>query len=152
MLPLYLGAEEQFPFIGASISHHEASLTGIDDTTHTTAAFHVGKQSLHWRTTFLFEYGNNYGSAGLNVDYIPLDDLFGTPKLRPYLGVNVNYLHYQNENIDDSNGYSYGGQAGFIIYATDTVDIDIGYHYNLVQKIKDLDHIQGITLSLHYFY
>jgi len=152
LLSLPLAAEEQFAFIGTSISYHDAKLSSFDNTTHTTGAFRVGKQTLKWRTTFSFEYGNDYGSAGLNVDYILLDEMFGTPKLRPYLGANINYLHYSNNNIADSNGYSYGGQAGFIIYANDTVDIDIGYHYNLVGKIEGLDTVQGATLSIHYFY
>jgi opacity protein-like surface antigen len=153
LLPLaYIHAEEQFPFIGASIRYHEASPNTLENTTHTTGAFHVGKQTMHWRTTFSLEYGNDYGTVGLHVDYILLDEMFGTPKLRPYLGANINYLHYEHDNIDDSNGYSYGGQAGFIIYATDTMDIDIGYHYNLVQQIEGLDHIQGATFSIHYFY
>jgi len=153
ILPLAsLHAEEEFAFIGANISYHEVSPNRLNDTTHTTGAFHVGKQTMHWRTTFSLEYGNDYGTAGLNVDYILLDEMFGTPKLRPYLGVNINYLHYEHKDIDDSNGYSYGGQAGFILYANDRMDIDIGYHYDLVGNIVDVDHIQGATLSIHYFY
>jgi hypothetical protein len=153
LLPLtYIHAEEQFPFIGASLSYHKVSPDYFEETTHTTGAFHIGKQTMHWRTTFVFEYGSDYGSVGVNVDYILLDEMFGTPKLRPYLGANLNYLHYENNDIDDSNGYSYGAQTGFIIYANDRVDIDIGYHYDIVRDIEGVDHIQGATLSIHYFY
>ena len=152
LLPNHTSAEEQFPFIGTSISYHDVKLDAFDNTTHTTASFHVGRQTLRWRTTFSLEYGNDYGAVGVNVDYIPFDTLFGTPRVRPYLGMNINYLHYENDDIDDSNGYSYGGQAGFIIYASDTVDIDIGYHYDKVDSIEGIDNIQGATLSIHYFY
>jgi len=152
ILSMNASAEEQFPFIGASVSYHEVKLDAFDNTTHTTGAFHVGRQTLHWRTTFSFEYGNDYGSAGLSVDYILMDEMFGTPKLRPYLGTNINYLHYENDHLNTQNGYCYGIQTGFIIYAGDTVDIDIGYRYDLVGEIDGIDHIQGATLSIHYFY
>ncbi len=147
-----LQAEEQFPFIGASVSYHQAELENGKKNNYTTGAFHVGKQTLRWRTTFGLEYGQDLGIVTLNVDYIPFDTMFGTPKIRPYLGANINYIHYDNDAVEDSNGYSYGGQAGFIIYASNRIDIDIGYHYNLVQKIEGLDTLQGATLSLHYFY
>ena len=147
-----LHAEEQFPFIGASVSYQQTELENGDNSNHTTGAFHVGKQTLRWRTTFGLEYGQDLGMVTLNVDYIPFDTMFGTPKIRPYLGANINYIHYKNDAVDDSNGYSYGAQTGFILYATDRIDIDIGYHYNVVQKIEGLDTLQGATLSLHYFY
>ena len=70
ILGVNASAEEQFPFIGASVSYHEVKLDAFDNTTHTTGAFHVGRQTLHWRTTFSLEYGNDYGTVGLNVDYI----------------------------------------------------------------------------------
>jgi len=147
-----LHAQEQFPFIGVSASYHQTELKDGGKSNHTAAAFHLGKQTLHWRTTFGLEYGQDLGMVTLNVDYIPFDTMFGTPKIRPYLGANINYIHYENDAVNDSNGYSYGGQAGFILYATDRIDIDIGYHYNVVQKIEGLDTLQGTTLSLHYFY
>jgi len=147
-----LSADEQFPFIGASLSYYEATPDTTAKTTHTVGTFRFGRQSLRWRTTFTLSYGKDYGSAGMDVDYIPFDTMFGTPKIRPYIGINLNYLYYDNDHIDDSNGYSYGVQGGVILYATDRVDIDLDYRYDLTGGIEGLDHLQGATLAVHYFF
>jgi len=147
-----LSAEEEFGFIGGSINYHHMVLTSLDDTSHTIGAFHAGRQTLRWRTTFDLEIGNHYGGAGMQVDYILFDSLFGTPKIRPYLGGRIHYLHYDHDQLQDDNGYSVGGAAGLILYAADRVDIDLGYHYECVEKIVGVDRMQGASLSIHYFY
>ncbi|MCB4774569.1 MAG: hypothetical protein LGB71_04720 [Sulfurovum sp.] len=187
-LPLFLIAEgqfnpgdkfsfgEQFAFIGTGTCYDRGFETQWDTSqkdfrNRKISSIHIGKQSLRWRTTFTLQYDKSktyYGSTGVNVDYILRDELFGTSKLRPYFGVNLNYHYYKNRR---SHGYGYGVQGGFIIYATDIVDIDIGYHYNRVKRVEYLNDIgttsqeiidylrldsidltRGVTLSLHYFY
>ena len=88
----------------------------------------------------------------MEIDKILLDELFGTPKLRPYLGLSGGILKYKDDSLEDTDGFYYGGNSGFIIYLTDTIDLDLSYHYNIVQEIKTVDSIQGATFSLHYFY
>ncbi len=145
-------ADEHFPFIGLSLGYQTLTPTNFESTNHTAIGLQIGSQSLNWRTTFGIAYEKSYKSADMEVDYIPFDTLFGTPKIRPYLGLNINYFHYSNSQLQEGNGYSFGGNAGVIIYADDRVDIDIGYRYNKTRQINGLDTLRGPILSVHYFY
>ena len=92
--------------------------------------------------------------------------MFGTAKLRPYLGAVVGYMSYDDNNLniplnldpedselyEETNGFYFGGNFGFIIYASDNVDIDISYHYYSVQNLNFLDDLHGATLAMHYFF
>jgi hypothetical protein len=150
-------ASEEFGFIGAGIGYQQVD-PGIFETNHTTLGIRVGRQSLDWRTIFGFDYETDFSTIFVEADYIFLDEMFGTPKLRPYLGLNINYIDYNNffdytQNITiDEDGYSIGINIGLILYAGDRVDVDIGYHYNSVQSIEPVDYLQTVTLSIHYFY
>ena len=160
---LWSQASEQFPFIGASLSTQTIGYTD-DDTRITGFSLHYGKQSQEWRTLFGADYHtDSYSSLFVEVDRILLDDMFGTPKLRPYLGVSAGYMHMHTlddavartgmeEDDLESNGFYFGGNFGFLIYANDRVDVDLGYHYFSVQNLDYLDDIHGATLSVHYFY
>jgi len=150
-------ASENFGFIGVGLGYQQVD-PGIFEQDYTTFGIRVGQQNQEWRTTFGFEYETDFSTVFLEADYIFLDEMFGTPKLRPYLGMNINYIDYNNffdytKNITiDEDGYSIGVNLGLIIYAGDRVDVDIGYHYNSVQGMDPVDVLQGVTLSIHYFY
>lgn len=148
---LFSQEDEKFPFVGIGVSEKT-----IDLNTHTsesTISLRYGKQTLDWRTSFTYEFKNSdYQSLSVEVDKILLDELFGTPKLRPYLGLSGGLLKYKDQSLDDTDGFYYGGNSGFIIYLTDTIDLDLNYHYNIVQEVNTLDAIHGATFSLHYFY
>jgi len=150
-------ASEEFGFIGLSLNHQQVD-PGIYEVDHTTVGIHVGKQSLEWRTIFGFEYETDFSTISLEADYIFLDEMFGTPKIRPYIGMNINYIDYKNmfdytRNIFiDDDGYSIGANVGLILYAGDRVDVDLGYHYNSVQGMAPIDVLQGFSVSFHYFY
>ncbi len=143
---------EKFSFAGLGISTQTIDID-TQSNKENTISLHYGEQTLDWRTLFAYEFKNSdYQSLSVEVDKILLDELFGTPKLRPYLGLSGGVLKYKDDSLEDTDGYYYGGNAGFIIYATDNIDLDLSYHYNVVQEIKTLDSIQGATFSLHYFY
>jgi hypothetical protein len=146
---------EQFPFIGATLSTHAIDLRSIDQTStqnETVAGFRYGKQTLDWRTVFTLSGNNDLQTFGMEIDKILLDELFGTPKLRPYLGATIGYLHYDENDSLESDGLYYGGNFGFLIYATPTIDVDLSYHYYKVSGLDPLDTMQGASLSLHYFF
>ena len=152
-LSLLLSQEvEKFPFVGLAVSTKTLDIN-TQNNKENTISLQYGKQTLDWRTVFAYEFKNSdYQSLSVEVDKILLDELFGTPKLRPYLGLSGGVLKYKDDSLEDSDGYYYGGNTGFIIYLTDTIDLDLNYHYNVVQEIKTLDSIQGASFSLHYFY
>lgn len=123
-----------------------------ENTRETVLGIRYGRQTVDWRTVFSYEYSNGYQSLGIEIDKILLDALFNTAKIRPYLGVGAGALRLENEFIAKSNGYYVGANLGLIIYATDTVDIDISYHYNSIYDIEAVDRMHGATLGLHYFF
>ena len=163
-ITLFIEAEEQFPFLGISVSTQNIGFSEIDKTRDTGISIRYGKQSQQWRTTFGADFNtDSYSGVFVKIDKILLDSMFGTPKFRPYLGATVGYMYFneldnipvpadQNRNDLEQNGFYFGGNFGFIIYATDTVDIDIGYHYYKIQNLDYLDDIHGAEIALHYFF
>lgn len=148
---------EKFPFIGLSVSTQTININDEDEIRETGFGLSYGKQSLDWRTTFSLEYNQNaYNSFSVEMDKILLDNMFGTPKLRPYLGGVVGYMKFDDDKLsepfEETDGFYFGGAFGFIIYASDRIDIDISYHYYKVQNLEFLDDLHGGSLALHYFF
>jgi len=142
---------EQYPFFGMNVAHSTID-TDFGNEKSTYFGLKYGKQSLDWRTTFSYDYSPDYSAFSVEIDKMLLDGLFGTSKIRPYFGLSVGTLklNYKKKNID-KNGYKYGAKAGFVIYATDHIDVDISYHYSKVKNIPNVKKTQGISLSVHYF-
>lgn len=142
---------EEFPFIGLSVSSQNIDST-LNNTRETSIGIRYGKQTQNWRTTFAYDYSKGYQSLSGEIDKILTDELFNTPKIRPFIGFSVGILKLNDDCLSDTSGYYYGGNIGLIFYTTDTMDIDLSYHYNIIQEIEDADNIHGATLSLHYFF
>lgn len=174
--------QETFPFIGVTVSSHTVDLKPIateppnrlnipKSKRETTFGIQYGVQTKDYRTTFTAEGNSNFTSVDVEVDYIIFDEMFGTPKIRPYVGATLGYLMYDkelitqyNENriaddqandrnttIKPNDGY-YGLDFGFLFYVTDDIDLDVSYHYYFVDRLEPLDTMTGATFSLHYFY
>ena len=150
--------QKNFPFVGIFASTETINLNNEDPTHKSGIGIRYGQQSQDWRTTFTLDHHNqSYNSFSVEIDKILLDEMFGTPKLRPYLGGTAGYLKYDEDALEgipfeESNGFYYGGNFGFIIYATDDIDVDLGYHYYKVQNLDFLDDLHGLTLAVHYFF
>lgn len=154
-LVMPLMGEEVFSFIGVNTSYKDiqpVSEYHLDRSSPVTFGLTLGIQSLRWRTDANLEHTNDYTSFNFNADYIVLDSMFGTPKIRPYVGLNAGYLSYNDVKLTDTDGILFGANAGLILYANDVVDIDIGYRYDKVSGFDGLDTMQGVSLSVHYFY
>ncbi|MDQ7085306.1 MAG: opacity family porin [Sulfurovum sp.] len=174
--------EGSYPFFGITGSLHTIELqptvteapnrlNNPESEDVTTFGLQYGMQTKDYRTTFSYETSSDFQTFDLSVDYIIMDDMFGTAKIRPYVGVTLGYILYDeslivayNENaislneansedsvISTSDGY-YGFDVGMLFYITDNLDLDIGYHYYLMDRLEPLDTMNGITFSLHYFY
>ena len=152
---LFSDNKEEYPFLGITISTQTtdiASDADLEPTTETAVGLRYGRQTVDWRTMFTFEYvADIYRSFSVEIDKILLDDLFGYPEVRPYAGVTAGYVTYLGGE-EDASTYYYGGNAGFIIYASDNIDADISYHYYKIQDYTELSSVQGGTFALHYFY
>jgi hypothetical protein len=160
---LFGQSSKDFPFMGLSVSTQTIDINSIDSTQETGFGLRYGQQSLDWRTIFALDYTqNSYYGAYLEIDKILLDNMFGTPKLRPYLGGVIGYMSYDDDNLnipseeselyEETSGFYFGGNFGFIIYATDNIDIDLSYHYYKIENIEFLDDLHGATFAVHYFF
>jgi hypothetical protein len=174
--------QESFPFLGITISTQTVDLkpiaTKLPNRFNNPATFEkinfgiqYGVQTKDYRTTFTAEGNSDFQSIDVEVDIMPFDTLFGTPKIRPYIGGTLGYMHYdetlitqfndnlisenlakdKNTTIATSHGY-YGLDFGLLFYLTDNIDLDVGYHYYFMDILKPLDTMRGTTFSLHYFY
>ena len=141
---------QEYTFLGLNYSKSQFD---ISNQTSQKDMFSIqyGKQSTDYRTTFGFDYNKDYQSLTMELDMILLDEMFHTPKLRPYIGFRTGTVRIKNSGLSDDSGYFYGGSFGFIIYANDNLDIDISYNYNIVQEVTNFDNVQNISLSIHYF-
>ncbi|SFV71601.1 hypothetical protein MNB_SV-13-1905 [hydrothermal vent metagenome] len=174
--------QETYPFFGISTSLHTMEFKPIVTEapnrlqltdTESIKAFGIkyGMQTQDYRTTLSYEASSEFQNLDVSVDYIVMDSMFGTAKVRPYVGMTLGYILYDksriveynenritaNENegtsttISTSDGY-YGFDAGFVFYISDDVDLNIGYHYYFMDRLEPLDAMHGFTFSLHYFY
>lgn len=149
--------DKDYPFMGLSISTQKIHTDLGNASWKSGVSLSYGQQSLDWRTIFALDYTqDSYFGAHIEIDKILLDDMFGTAKLRPYLGAVVGYMAFDDDNLavthEETNGFYFGGNFGFIIYASDNIDVDISYHYYSVQNLDFLDDLHGTTLAVHYFF
>jgi hypothetical protein len=146
---------ESFSFFGLSgsqnrINFNKSSTLPTEDIT--LPGLRYGEQTVDWRTMFTLSVGKDMYDLSIEIDKILLDDIFGYPEVRPYLGLSVGYLHYEDIAIEKEDGYYYGGAFGFVIYLTDNIDLDISYHYKKVKDIDEINTIKGPSIGVHYFY
>jgi opacity protein-like surface antigen len=148
-------AEDYFSFIGLNTGYKQVQLDSaynMEDTAYTTVSLRIGTQTRKWRASFSMENGNKYRAFDVNFDVIPFDELFGTPKIRPYIGLSTTLLSYDNESLPETDGYGFGGNLGLIFYAGENVDVDIAYQYSTINNIEGVNDMQGVRLGIHYFY
>jgi len=146
--------EESFPFIGVSISTETVDLkpASASSQKETTGTLRYGQQTLDWRTTFAISGNKNFQTFSLEIDKILLDNMFGMPEIRPYLGATIGYIDYKHNTLIPNNGLYYGGNFGFIIYATDSIDADVSYHYYTFDKLDPLNKMEGGSIGFNFFY
>lgn len=152
---LFSEKTEEYPFLGITISTQTSDIGGdsdIDNQTETSIGIRYGRQTIDWRTILTFEYVSDiYRSFSVEIDKILVDDMFGYPEVRPYVGATMGIVTYLGGD-DEASTYFYGLNTGLIIYASDNIDVDLSYHYYKVTDFEELNNLQGIGLSLHYFY
>jgi hypothetical protein len=127
-------------------------LTNQESNKETTFGIRYGQQSIDWRTIFSYQANNDLQMFDIEIDKIIEDNIFNMPELRLYLGGTLGGIEYKGISDKESKGKYYGGNIGFLIYVTDSIDADISYHYYKVSDIEAINKIKGPTFSLHYFY
>ena len=146
---------ESFSFFGLSSSQSQVSFSKdstLSSENELLLGLRYGEQTVDWRTMFTISGKKNMADLSLEIDKILLDDIFGYPEVRPYLGLTLGYLHYKDVTIEEENGFYVGGALGFLVYLTDNIDLDISYHYKKVSDIDFLETLKGPSIGVHYFY
>ena len=111
--------QETFSFIGVSISTetinlenrakymnkvgdiwtdaegHSKSLPNID--ADSSFSLRYGQQTTDYRTIFAITGNSTFQTASIEVDKILMDDMFGFPEVRPYIGGVIGYMHYKGD-------------------------------------------------------
>ena len=112
----------------------------------------LGAQNQQWRTLIALNYYDNtdddqeYFKGIVTFDYLLIQD---TP-LQPYLGVNVGYIDYTSDAMDDT-GFLYGGQAGVLYSVTENIQMDVSYRYSIAET-DNVNHVGGIIVGLNYIF
>jgi hypothetical protein len=149
---------EEFPFVGLTVATRSLDLPKVsnaDDPSEASIGVRWGKQSVDWRTLFTFEYTDSgYTSLSMEIDRILMDNILGYSELRPYVGANLGMISYAGKNTEDGseNGFYWGATAGVLVYVTDNIDADISFHHYNIENLDTVDHIQGASIAVHYFY
>ena len=111
--------QETFSFIGVSVSTetinlenrakymnkvgdiwtdaegHSKSLPDID--ADSSFSLRYGQQTTDYRTIFAITGNSTFQTASIEVDKILMDDMFGFPEVRPYIGGVIGYMHYKGD-------------------------------------------------------
>ena len=153
--------------VGAAAIHADANRVFVRENNHRGSdaeyGFRLGAQTDTWRSMFVFDYFNsnddnqNYEKGLLEVDYFFLSsNLSDDVSFKPYIGVNIGYMNYESDrtlymfSIDES-GLLYGGQVGFAVGITDSIDFDLMYRYSITDA-KHTDHIESFLFGINYLF
>ena len=163
---IVIGDAEQYAFAGITGSYlNLIQAYGAEDIYLGSSEWQgllgvrAGMQTKVWRTMFTYENNfDTYQAFLIEADRTILAGMMGG-KGRIYLGVSGGWIGYYGDKLQDDiivefkdYGYAYGGNAGFMFYLSDRVDLSIDYRYLFTSSSCTLDDIHGPTISLHYFF
>lgn len=165
--------QEQFGFIGLVGSYENVSFVSdadLSDEKETTFGLRYGRQTQDYRTMFTVAGNSNQQTFAVEADVFLVDDMFGVPEVRPYLGGTLGYMSYDEDTLDtyrehlpvdvngtrptDTSSLYYGINFGFVFYVADNIDLDVSYHYYFINEddLDPLEYMHGVSFALHYFY
>jgi hypothetical protein len=132
-----------------TVATESVCLSGESETSG-AVGINYGIQSQVDRSMLTLYSSGSFTSFGIEYDRILATEFF-MPELRPYAGLNLGIVYY-DEPEDDNYGFYYGVNLGLMLYASDNIDIDLSYYYNGIEGLESTDRKQGARLLFHYFY
>jgi opacity protein-like surface antigen len=142
-----------YSFIGM-----QTSATTFENDTTPTIGLKYGKQSENMRTSLSYSYGadgsNYYQTLFMQMDTGILTHTFKDIPLKPYMGATIGLLQQNDDTVIPTRdrGYAYGVDVGFTYILNDKIDLDLGYRFLETSKLENIDKINDLTFSMHYFY
>jgi len=154
LLSSVLNADDKiYSFIGI-----QTSATKFENVSAPTFGIKYGKQSNNLRTSISYNYGekgsNYYQTAMMQIDAGILTRTFKDIAFKPYVGASIGIIQQNDDSLIPSRdrGYVYGANTGFTYILSDAIDLDLGYRFLKTLDLENLDEIQDVTFSMHYFY
>ena len=143
--------DKSYSFIGlqtgvSKISKNETPSLGVK----------YGIQQGNSRTSFIYNYDKNgndrFQMLLLQIDMGIFNNAFRDSALKPYLGATFGVLQANSNQVAQDRGYVYGLNTGLAYILNSDFDLDLGYRYLRTSKLKNIDEINNLNLSMHYFY
>jgi len=149
---LLLAKDKTYSFLGIQTSTQK-----IEGETMPSIGIKYGKQTKKYRTSLSYNYGskdqNRYETLIAQMDMGILKNSFKNTNFKPYAGISVGVIQATNKSLGEKDkGYVYGANTGISYIFNDSLDFDLGYRYLKTSKLKKIDSIDDLTLSVHYFY
>ena len=145
-----LAADKSYSFLGI-----QAGNSFVESNSVPTIGLKYGVQTRKYRTSLNYNYGKksntSYQTLIAQVDTGILTNSFKNSEFKPYAGFSFGVMQEKNSLLTDK-GYVYGVNTGFAYIFNDALDFDLGYRYLQTSKLKKIDSISDLTLSMHYFY
>ncbi len=145
-------ADKLYSFIGI-----QAANTFVGDSSSPSLGVKYGVQSKQYRTTLSYNYtkdsNRNYQTVVAQIETGILSNTFKNYNFKPYAGFSFGLLEEKNSlSASKDRGYVYGVNTGIAYIFNDALDFDLGYRYLKTSKVKNLNTIDDLILSMHYFY
>ncbi len=156
-LPLFLlltpllASDKSYSFIGI-----QTGASKIDKNYTPSIGLKYGIQKDNARTSLIYSYDKKSNKKLqmllLQVDMGIFNNAFKNSYLKPYLGATFGVLEEKRAKLTRDRGYVYGLNTGLAYILNGDFDIDLGYRYLKTSKLKNIDEINNLNLSMHYFY
>lgn len=122
-----------------------------------TIGLKYGVQTKKYRTSLSYNYGEqsntNYQTLIAQVDTGILTNTFKNSSFKSYAGLAFGAMQEKNKlTSKKDSGYVYGINTGLSYIFNDSLDFDLAYRYLQTSKLENIDSLNDLTLSMHYFY
>jgi len=144
--------DKSYSFLGI-----QAGNAFVEGKSTPTIGVKYGVQSKKYRTSLNYNYGENsdgsYETLMAQIDTGILVNTFRNSLFKPYAGFSFGVMQEKDSLTSvRSRGYIYGVNTGLAYIFNDALDFDLSYKYLKTSKVKKINSINDLTLSMHYFY
>jgi len=144
--------DKSYSFLGI-----ETGNSFVEGKSVPTIGLKYGVQTRKYRTSLNYHYGEYSDSTHetliAQIDTGILVNTFKNSLLKPYAGFSFGVMQERNNKTSiKDRGYLYGVNTGLAYIFNDALDFDLCYKYLKTSKLKKIDSINDLTLSMHYFY
>ncbi len=116
--------------IGADISNGKVSTSELEKSgsqNDTIYSAKIGYFTPHQRFLIKGDFGKLKDSIDIKTAFFEIDQIFSIV----YIGLNLGYASYKEENIIDKSGVLYGVQGGFLYEITNFIELEGSIRYSL---------------------